>query len=53
MSYETFRRKRNEKLKGKLFPCALCGYKPKDYMDFVEHRESEHNIKRGEADVYP
>jgi hypothetical protein len=60
MNYEAFKKKRNEEYalnvkKGlvttPLQPCNYCGYKPKTYMDLVEHREDKHGIKRGEGDI--
>lgn len=61
MNYKTFREKRNKlyekgKKEGKittpLSKCRYCDYQPKDYMDFVEHKEEKHGIKRGAPDAY-
>ena len=60
MTKEQFYKQRNDALKTDLPDCdiiidkkgTVCNYHPINYMDFVDHREDVHKIKRGKADKY-
>ena len=52
MNITEWKKERNDSLDGELVECDFCDYFPKDYLDFVEHREKEHGIKAGKADIY-